>query len=535
MFNLRLKQAQCALSDGQLDEAFRLLDDEGIRRHRAGQKLTAALSRAFVGRGRLHLQSERVQQAVEDCTKAEQLGGNRDEVAALKADICKAQGQRMEENARRNRCLEEARRRMDDGWLSAGADILGDVEHADADMLRQDAGVKRRLAEDVAQKAAGALQRGDIEAAIDLVRRAGTGLDGCPVIDAEVAAVRTAAAKRINDFLNAGRIDLGAAMLNRAMAIDGDTVQLRQLHDVLALCRRASAAVSTGQAREALTLLNRLSIMLPQAGWVEAARDCARRCAESFESLAAGPLGFVEGGVCTGAPHVNDDLPSRPAVLPQHDLPSGADETAAGDTAVGSRFVLQIDGVGAYLVLRESRVTVGPVSSSRRPTVGLIAGAGLPTAGIERQDEHYVISSDEQIMVGDVLTRKKLLETGDKIALSPRCRMRFEMPNAASNTAVLALSSAKLSRPDINHVILMDRDILIGSGTKHHVCTRDGIESVALFIQEGRLYARTRGDIAVDGRRRDSRKPLPVGVPIRIGPLNIVITGAADGLGEQEH
>ncbi|HPD45444.1 MAG TPA: hypothetical protein P5279_03620 [Anaerohalosphaeraceae bacterium] len=531
MLNLRLKQAQCALSDGQLDEAFRLLHDDAIPRCRAGQKLTLKLAKAFAQRGESHLKAERLQQALSDCNRADELGGNRTEIAALRAAICKAMEDRHNCHIRHNHQLQVARQQMDDGWLSVGAEILTDVEHAEADLLRQETEARRKLADDAAARAAAALNRGQLEEAIAVVRRAGA---AAPRMAEQIGQIRAVAAQRITQYLNDGRIDLAEAVLGHVVPLDGQTIELKQLHDAVAICRRAAAAVSTGQAREAAALLNRLALILPQAGWVTAAAEQARKCAEALETLSAGPLGFVKSSYApqsieqSAAPVQKTIEPPPPATVKE-------EHQASCETTIPSRFVLQVDGVGAYLVLRENPTTIGPVSSSRRPAVALMAGSNTPSATIERHDEDYFITADEPIAVGETVLTKKLLASGDKIALSQRCRMKFEVPNAASNTAVLTLSSAKLSRPDISHVILMDRDILIGGGMTHHVRTNDGRDSVVLFVRDGRLYARTTQPVAVDGRPQDARQALPIGVPFKIGTLNMAIISADDGLPHQGH
>ena len=129
------------------------------------------------------------------------------------------------------------------------------------------------------------------------------------------------------------------------------------------------------------------------------------------------------------------------------------------------------------------------------------------------------------ISVDDKMLTEKLLEDGDKIALSHRCRMKFNVPNAASNTATLLLSSAKMPRPDINHVILMDRDILVGPGIGNHIRSNGNNESLALFVRDGKMYCRTRDSVIVDGKEFDSRCGLPLDTPIKIGRLSVVLVG----------
>ena len=80
MLILRLKQAETAVADGRLDEAFEIIRSEQIRQHRRGQKLIGRLARAFAKRGRENLDAERIQLALNDCNRAEKLAGNIDEV-----------------------------------------------------------------------------------------------------------------------------------------------------------------------------------------------------------------------------------------------------------------------------------------------------------------------------------------------------------------------------------------------------------------------------------------------------------------------
>jgi hypothetical protein len=67
------------------------------------------------------------------------------------------------------------------------------------------------------------------------------------------------------------------------------------------------------------------------------------------------------------------------------------------------------------------------------------------------------------------------------------------------------------------------------------VRTNDGRDSVVLFVRDGRLYARPTQPVAVDGRPQDARQALPIGVPFKIGTLNMAIISADDGLPHQGH
>lgn len=522
MFNLRLKQVQSALSDGQLDEAFRLVGAEEIKKHRKGQKLTAKLAKALAKRGKEHLGADRLQQALSDCNKADTLGGNRAEVAELRRVICKQMEEKQYQHRQRNEKLAQAQQQMDNGWLSVGEGILEDVEHAEADILLQAASGKRKLTNDVVGKAEAALTRGNLEEAIEIIRRGRIGMNQDSRIAEQIGRIRETVINRVKDYLNSGRVDLGGSMLGRLLSLDGDTIEVRQLQDAVAICGQAAECVSAGNSRGAVQLLGKLKIMLPDAKWVEDARSQAQKSAEAVESLCTGPLGLASCGIKDAPAEeilVNE---TKEESLPVPERSDSSVKVEAGKM-IPSKFVLQIDGVGAFCVLRDKYVTVGPISSSRRPTLGLMAQPSLPSVNIERQDEDYFLSSDERISIGDEMVSKKLLSNGDKIALSNRCRMKFQVPNAASNTATLLLSSAKLARPDINHVILMDRDILIGSGVSNHIRTLNSNESLALFIRDGKMYCRTQDTVIVDGREYDGQAGLPIDKPIKIGRLGVVI------------
>ncbi|OHB76033.1 MAG: hypothetical protein A2Z25_22075 [Planctomycetes bacterium RBG_16_55_9] len=156
--------------------------------------------------------------------------------------------------------------------------------------------------------------------------------------------------------------------------------------------------------------------------------------------------------------------------------------------------------------------------------VGLMADPNLPVATIERADDDYFIRSSSPIRVNDAATTDKLLVNGDRIGLSPRCGMKFNIPNPASTTAILSLSSARMGRADVRRIILMDRDILIGSNAGSHILVESPEETIALFVQNGRLLCKARQGILVDDKPVGEMAGLPVEKQIRIGRLSLVLT-----------
>src|SRR5690349_13433696 len=88
MLFLQIKQAEVALADARLDEAYQLIQaDPALRSHRWGQALITDLARKLVERSESHLKDGRATLALTDCDKANLLAGNLDEIASLRAKI----------------------------------------------------------------------------------------------------------------------------------------------------------------------------------------------------------------------------------------------------------------------------------------------------------------------------------------------------------------------------------------------------------------------------------------------------------------
>jgi hypothetical protein len=173
-----------------------------------------------------------------------------------------------------------------------------------------------------------------------------------------------------------------------------------------------------------------------------------------------------------------------------------------------------VDGVGSFLVFRGAAVKVGPVSGGGRPDLGLMTDAGTPTVTISRSEEDYFLQSGVAVAVNDKPVRSKLLCDGDRIALGPRCRLVFRRPNAASASAVLEISGARLARGDVRQVILMDREIVMGDSAAAHVRTREVRGPAVLLAEGGRM------SLKAEGRVTD----VVEGEHVRVGSLGLVVT-----------
>ena len=531
MLILRLKQAESAIADGRLDEAFDIVQSEDIKQHRRGQKLIGRLARAFTKRGQENLDAERIQLALVDCNKAEKLAGNTADVARLRSAICSEMEQRRLRHRHRSFKVAQARQRIQDGWISTGEQILDDTGDKDSQVsiVLQQAAVARLQISEAVTKVEQALRRNDLDGAIDIILKTGaTGNQNEKVVEL-VSKLRSLVAKRIKENLDNGRINLAHSLWQKVSPIADGCSEISELGLSLTQCRQAAEYVAAGRPREAVPLLRKVKAICPSAKWLSTVTDQTRQAAELLDELAASPLGLdiTKGAAAdeqcdTGVRQITKSLPNSSA-KPQAIIDKIRSDTQA-DSSLPSKFVLQMDGIGSFLVLRDGRITVGPVSSSARPTVGLMADPNLPVATIERAEDDYFVRSSRPVRVNDVATTNKLLVDGDRIALSSRCWLKFHIPNPASTTVTLSLSSARLGRADIRQIILMDRDILIGPTASNHILAEFLDETVALFAQNGRLLCKTKEKILVDDKPVSSTAGFPINKQIRIGQISLVLT-----------
>ncbi|MFC1763889.1 hypothetical protein ACFL6U_17665 [Planctomycetota bacterium] len=185
---------------------------------------------------------------------------------------------------------------------------------------------------------------------------------------------------------------------------------------------------------------------------------------------------------------------------------------------------MQVDGIGSYQVYTQSRLTVGPISSSARPMLGLLTDPSLPAVTIERGDEDYFLQAEKPIRIDDHEVTRQLLSDGQRVCLSDKCRMKFNLPNAASTTATLSFSGGRLPRNDINYVILMDDCLLIGPSGNCHVRATQLQAALTLVKSPAGLICRTDKPLLVEGQVVSSSTPLPLKKSIKIGDLSLVVT-----------
>jgi len=521
---LKLKQADLALKDGRLDEAFTLLQPEAMKQHRRGQVLVGQLARALGERGQEHLTAGRLQEALADCNKADKLSGNLEFVAQLRKSVCEAIQGRQEQNEKRQAHVAMAQRQFDQGRLSVGEKILDqtDSHYVQAELLKDQALAKRLEIDSLVVKAKTALGHKDLENALAIV----TPVSYLALNHSELGILVTQIKRQIVDLieehLNQGRVDLADDLLGRIGTLPDVGSHIQAMGQAVSFCKQAASSIESGQIAEAGEILKKLRLLLPKAGWLKTAVQHAQEAQLALDELRTGPLSLLVFQPCDPCPEPSEQSPMpmrTPVTLPK---PIRAPDSRS----FSGTFVLQIDGVGSFYVMPQDTVCVGPISSSTIPDLPLMTLPHIPSIQVMREDGDYLLRGSGAVQINGVTVNQKCLTDGDRIQLSDKCRLKFNLPNAASTSATLVLSGTRMARPDINYCVLMDREILIGPGCNNHIRSDQMDHTIALMLNQGRFTVKNANQLMVNHKPIKSTDALPINLPIKADGLTLVITDA---------
>jgi tetratricopeptide (TPR) repeat protein len=512
MLILRIRQAEVAAAAGRLDEACELVTKDGrFRSHRRGQEAITRIIDALVKRGREHLGADRILQAAADYEKAGRLGSDLPEVAQLGIDLRAAQLGRQRGQHDAAVAVATAKRHLEDGELSIGKRVLADVNDSRAKRLMNEIDEQRARFEAAIAAAQSAIARSDWPAAVDAVAKARSirpDGDGVAETSRQIADVLT---KQAAAEFSAGRLDRAGATIATLRQVDPDSVFASDIGRAIEHCHEARNRIEQSRPHEAGESLRRVENLFPKTAWLAEAIRSVTAAAEALSGLRAGPLSLVAE---------SSSATLRPVREPQRKIEEPIRKSPGSQ--IPERFILQVDGAGAFLVIRSSIAKVGPISSTGLPDVPLIAEATAPVVSIERVEDDYFLRAPSPVSRNDRPVTDTLLATGDRIALSPRCRFLFALPHPASTTAVIDLTGARSPRGDVRRIILLDRDLILGPGPASHVRVNGLTGPVVLNLRNGML--RTSVEATVNGQPLSREAGVPVGVPVVAAGVSFVIS-----------
>lgn len=510
---VRLKAAEKALKGGRLDEAYRLATAPDLRERRRGAALLKKLTDKLIERARNHFAEERFTEALHDLDKAEAGGFRLDDIGELRAHIRTVADEVARQERSQRRRIEQAKDRVERGSLDAGRRLLAEAQPDDVEArgLAERVDKRRRDAVEAFGQVEKMIKQQQIPAALERFQKI-RHLD--PHAAEAVALETTLCARVVAAAMGAfeeGRINRAIEELGRLGSIGRAFPDRRDAEEMLALARKASRAMDTGDFEETRRVLLRLQRLRPKVAWLNKTVTQLEKLDGLLTDLYGGPLGeHARSATAKSAeqgPH--EDL--RATVLLRNRAPVGA--------PLPEHLLLLVDGGGSYLLVRKDRVSIGRSITQNAPDIPIQSDLAERHAEIARVDDDYFLFSPHDVMVDGRPTRHQLLRPGNRIVLSRNAKFAFRAPHRQSPSGIIELSSSTKMPGDVRRVILFKRTAVIGYGKNVHITCNTAEQDLLLFERGGQLWIRPHRAGRVDTEAR----PLEIGKQLMMANVSFVV------------
>jgi hypothetical protein len=533
VFNLRLRQAETAFAEGRLNEAARLVEQQGVRDHREGQLLLTKIVDAFVARGREHLRAGRLKEANVDCEEARKLAGEQSPIAELAGELASTRRDAQKKVVRKQQVAVEAGREIARGELDLGAKLLSRLESESLSggsavgQINDQIAISRARIEAATESARREVEAGhtreSVAAILELQKLSPSHPDLINFIDQVTAPI----VSQLWFEVESSRLDRVQALIEQVRPLIDFDPELTEVSRAIESATEVNTLFNASRFDDAYLQIKKLAPLLGNVAWLNELADKAKQAAEMTVELQTSPLSLLS----ISARRVSTGRPDMPEIGHPESLspPSSVSVQAA---ALPEQLILQIDGVGNTLLLRQSKVSIGSPGRSGARDIAL---TGFPDGGslvIERANGHYrVLTGDtDSIAVNERSCREKSLADGDSVRVGKRCRFKFRRPTADVPSAVLELTGTRLSRPDIRSVVLFDETLVIGPGQSSHLTARNLEQPLILFVRDGVFHVRSglpdrAQRFAADGSPQGAKR-LALDTPVEIGGTRVTILSA---------
>lgn len=410
---------------------------------------------------------------------------------------------------------------------------------------------RERLVREALRRGADAERRGELAEAIRLFRAEAVAGDPRVRLEAErllgpALRERISAAER---DLAARRPESARRAVEEALeeAVPGSPESERLL-SLLETANSESAAASRlrDSVREALrsgdygaatAALERLERTAPEAAARENLRAKVEACRAVENAIVRGADGpnLGKGGAVESDPSA-ERLKQSPA---DRSLLFHVKRRAGRQAGrVGSRFLLQVEEAGEWLVLSADRVTIGSVAG-READLRVMANVARLHAAIERGfDFHSGVTyrlrslSEKECSVNGKPVTDAPLRSGDTIRLGPDLSIRFELPSEKSASARLSFAPG-FGIEGVERVILFKSDgadgrIVLASSERAHVPVSSLRKEVEVFrgAESGDLVCHSLSGVEVDGEGGKAEERLYPGCYVRSGEVRFSVQSA---------
>lgn len=445
-WRLKVREAEEAFRNGRLEEASRLLRDEGLLEFLPAKQLLAKVAREMTARAGKRLAAGATSAGWHDLEAAQKLGAESSSVVDLRQQFI-------------DRGISEAGAYLQAGDPAAAVARLETLERSGASgrdlrMARQAAG-KVLAAQRLCHRGKFAQAEEELNAALSL-RPEWKVLDEI----SRACEKRAATTRRLVEHLHA------------ALADEDWTMALVHAEAILEICPDHEPALDARRRAWAVVGTKLAETRQPLA--VGAPRACA---------AAAGPPAAIAHGASDGAAMI--------------------------DYTPGPRFLLWVDGVGGYLVCQGDTISLGQPVQGSYVDVPVLADISRLHATIRRDGECYLIDPLRPTrLAGRSIERVTSLADRSEIELGQGVRMRFRMPNPLSRTARLDFVSRHRTSPTTDGVVLLAESCILSPSGKAHITCPNWASEVVLFPQGDELYCRATGRFEIDGVAVEGQAPI---------------------------
>ncbi|MEZ6129266.1 MAG: hypothetical protein R3C59_11330 [Planctomycetaceae bacterium] len=461
MFFLDLKRADVAIESGRLDDAFELLRSSSERGHRDGQRLIDRLADALLLRTAQHLADGRLEDARQDGNKLMQLAGRKPNVAALLQQIADAEQAQRDRAQYRNDRLASVDEQVKAGAYTIGAKLLGPPSSDDsAGAAAAKARVielidaKRMVVADATDRIRTAVDAGQFDVAINIIVGLKPDQRAHTAINKLLPFVIEPLVKRGRSELASGRLDRAVATLRLLQPLSTVSAAIDELQQCLSRCRTIREHLAAGRYPDAETELVLLSQVAGNIDWITATRETLTAAIGHLNSVLSGPLGLLTAQSPAQNFHEAPGVPTAPS-------------SEVVEHKHSTSNILQVDTLGSLLLLTNDVVTIGASTRTSSIDVALMTEGDSGPITVRRVGDDYFAESKAAFSVNGQRVTRRLLASGDTLAVGARGRLRFVKPVAASSSAILQVTGSRLARRDIRSVVLMADSLLFGPHGSH--------------------------------------------------------------------
>ncbi|MGZ0165022.1 MAG: hypothetical protein ACKVII_13955 [Planctomycetales bacterium] len=530
MFNLRLRQAETAFAEGRLNEAARLVDQSGVRDHREGQLLLTKIVDAFVARGREHLVAGRFDEAGIDCGEAKKLGGDQSTVAELAGEIASARRGVQNKALRKQQVVADVGREIARGELDLGEKLLSRLEpdssagSSMAGRMNDQIAVSRERVEAASERARREVEAGHTRESVVAILELQKLSPSHPELIDLIDQVTSPVVSQLWFEVEAARLDRVQALVDTVRPLIDFDPELTEVCRAIESATEVNSLLDASRFDEAYLQIRKLAPLLGNVAWLNELADKAKQAADLIVEIKSSPLSLL-----SGSRRSVSNVSAALLKVEHAGMAAPSTSDSFGSSTLPEQLILQIDGVGSALLLRQPKLSIGSPGRAGACDIALTGFPGSGTLTIERTAGRYRLSAGnvDDLAVNERRCQEKSLTDGDSVRVGKRCRFKFRRPTADVPSAVLELSGTRLPRPDIRSIVLFDETLVVGPGQSSHLMARNLDQPLILFVRDGVFHVRSglpnRAQRFAANGAPQGAQPLMLDTPVEIGGTRVTI------------